>query len=63
MAGGKLSEWQKNVPQKRRHVLEKLGSLYHNDLLARARGLSTIEPLLFHQEHKCTGDDTIARAG
>jgi transposase len=40
-----------NFPQECRHVLEKLGSVYHNDALTRERGLSPVERLLFHQEH------------
>jgi hypothetical protein len=40
-----------NFPQECRHVLEKLGSVYHNDALTRERGLSPVDRLLFHQEH------------
>jgi transposase len=40
-----------NFPQECRHVLEKLGSVYHNDALTRERGLSPVDRLVFHQEH------------
>jgi transposase len=40
-----------NFPEPCRHVLEALGEVYHNDELARERGLSRIERLHFHQEH------------
>jgi transposase len=40
-----------NFPQECRHVLETLGSVYHNDALTRQRGLSPEGRLLFHQEH------------
>jgi transposase len=40
-----------NFPQECRYVLEKLGSVYHNDALTRERGLSPVDRLLFHQEH------------
>src|SRR5262250_2501111 len=40
-----------NFPEQCRHVLEALGEVYHNDQLARERGLSRIERLHFHQQH------------
>jgi transposase len=40
-----------NFPDPCRHVLEVLGEVYHNDQLARERGLSRMERLRFHQEH------------
>ncbi|MBV8893725.1 MAG: IS66 family transposase [Acidobacteria bacterium] len=40
-----------NFPEACRHVLEALGEVYHNDQLARERGLSRVERLRFHQEH------------
>jgi transposase len=40
-----------NFPTECRLVLEKLGSVYHNDALARRGQLSADERLRFHQEH------------
>ncbi|HEX6502441.1 MAG TPA: IS66 family transposase [Terriglobales bacterium] len=40
-----------NFPEECRHVLEALGDVYHNDQLARERGLTRIERLHFHQQH------------
>jgi transposase len=40
-----------NFPEPCRHVLEALGEVYHQDRLARERGLSRIERLHFHQQH------------
>jgi hypothetical protein len=40
-----------NFPDECRHVLESLGSVYHNDKQARERKLSPEERLRFHQEH------------
>lgn len=40
-----------NFPTECRFVLEKLGSVYHNDALARRAKLSANERLRFHQEH------------
>lgn len=40
-----------NFPEACRHVLEALGEVYHNDQLARERGLTRIERLHFHQQH------------
>ena len=40
-----------NFPEHCRHVLEALGEVYHNDRLARERGLSRVERLQFHQQH------------
>ena len=40
-----------NFPEECRHVLEALGEVYHQDQLARERGLSRIERLHFHQQH------------
>jgi transposase len=40
-----------NFPEPCRHVLETLGDVYHNDRLARERGLTRIERLHFHQQH------------
>jgi hypothetical protein len=40
-----------NFPQQCRHVLEALGDVYHQDRLARERGLSRVERLHFHQQH------------
>jgi hypothetical protein len=40
-----------NFPQECRHVLETLGSVYHNDALTRQRELSPEGRLLFHREH------------
>lgn len=40
-----------NFPEPCRHVLEALGEVYHNDQLARERGLSRVERLHFHQQH------------
>ena len=45
---GALAE---NFPQECRHVLETLGSVYHNDALTRQRELSPQGRLLFHREH------------
>jgi transposase len=44
-------EVAENFPQECRHVLEALGSVYHNDALAREQHLSPEDRLLFHQEH------------
>ena len=38
-----------NFPEECRYVLEALGEVYHNDKLARERGLSPEERLRFHQ--------------
>jgi len=38
-----------NFPTECRHVLERLGEIYSNDALARARGMSPTERLSFHQ--------------
>lgn len=38
-----------NFPTECRHVLERLGEVYSNDELARARGMSATERLSFHQ--------------
>jgi len=38
-----------NFPEQCRYVLEALGEVYHNDKLARQRGLSAEERLRFHQ--------------
>ena len=40
-----------NFPDECRYVLESLGSVYHNDALARERKLSPEERLRLHQEH------------
>lgn len=40
-----------NFPEECRYVLNTLGSVYHNDELARERALSPEERLGFHQEH------------
>jgi transposase len=40
-----------NFPEQCRYVLESLGEVYHNDQLARERGLSRVERLRFHQEN------------
>ena len=40
-----------NFPSECRLVLEKLGSVYHNDALARRGKMSGDERLRFHQEH------------
>jgi transposase len=40
-----------NFPDECRHVLESLGSVYHNDAEAREQKLSPEERLRFHQEH------------
>jgi transposase len=40
-----------NFPEPCRHVLEALGEVYHQDQLARERGLLRIERLHFHQQH------------
>jgi hypothetical protein len=42
-----------NFPEECRHILEKLGHVYHNDALAREQELSAEERLRFHQE--CSG--------
>jgi transposase len=39
-----------NFPEQCRHVLEKLGSVYHNDALARRGKLPAEERLRFHQQ-------------
>lgn len=39
-----------NFPEPCRYVLEKLGSVWHHDQLARERGLTPAQRLLFHQE-------------
>ncbi len=46
-----IIEVAENFPQECRHVLEKLGRVYHNDALTRERELSPEDRLLFHQEH------------
>jgi transposase len=46
-----LVEVADNFPQECRYVLEALGSVYHNDALAREQKLSPEERLRFHQEH------------
>ena len=40
-----------NFPEECRHILEKLGHVYHNDALAREQELSAEQRLRFHQEH------------
>lgn len=40
-----------NFPEQCRYVLEKLGGVWHHDQLARERGLTPEQRLLFHQEH------------
>ena len=40
-----------NFPSECRFVLEQLGSVYHNDALARRGKMSADERLRFHQEH------------
>lgn len=40
-----------NFPEQCRYVLEKLGSVWHHDHLARERRLTPEQRLLFHQEH------------
>jgi len=40
-----------NFPDECRYVLESLGSVYHNDALAREQKLPPEERLRFHQEH------------
>jgi len=40
-----------NFPEACRHVLETLGEVFHQDQLARERGLSRVERLHFHQQH------------
>ena len=40
-----------SFPQECRHVLETLGSVYHNDALAREQNLSPNDRLFFHQKH------------
>jgi rubredoxin len=44
-------EVAENFPEECRHILEKLGHVYHNDALAREQELSAEERLRFHQEH------------
>lgn len=46
-----IVEVAENFPQECRHVLETLGSVYHNDALTRQRELSPEGRLLFHREH------------
>ena len=45
-----IVEMAENFPEQCRYVLETLGSVYHNDGVARDQKLSTEERLLFHQE-------------
>lgn len=40
-----------NFPEPCRHVLEALGEVYHQDQLARERGLSRVERLHHHQQY------------
>lgn len=40
-----------NFPEPCRHVLEALGEVYHQDGLARERGLSRVERLHLHQQY------------
>jgi hypothetical protein len=40
-----------NFPDQCRYVLEKLGSVWHHDQLARERRLTPEQRLLFHREH------------
>ena len=40
-----------NFPEECRHVLEALAEVYHNDQLARERGLTRVERLHFHQQY------------
>ena len=40
-----------NFPEPCRHVLEALGEVYHQDRLARERGLSRVERLHLHQQY------------
>jgi hypothetical protein len=44
-------EVAENFPAECRHILEKLGHVYHNDALAREQELSAEERLRFHQDH------------
>jgi transposase len=46
-----IVEQVENFPQECGYVLETLGSVYHNDALARERKLSAEDRLGFHQEH------------
>jgi transposase len=46
-----IVEVAENFPQECEYVLETLGSVYHNDALAREQELSAEERLHFHQEH------------
>ena len=46
-----IVEVAENFPQEYRHILEKLGNVYHNDALAREQELSPEERLRLHQEH------------
>jgi transposase len=45
-----IVEVAENFPEECRYVLETLGSVYHNDELARNQKLSAEERMLFHQE-------------
>jgi transposase len=45
-----IVEVAENFPQECRYVLETLGSVYHNDGLARDQKLSAEERMLFHQQ-------------
>jgi transposase len=40
-----------SFPEECRHILEKLGHVYHNDALAREQELLAEQRLRFHQEH------------
>ncbi len=48
-----------NFPDECQHVLEALRDVYHNDGLAKQRGLSPEERLAFHQQHSKTGMDEL----
>jgi hypothetical protein len=51
MEEGSFVQITPNFPEQCRHVLEALGEVYHQDQLARERGLSRVERLHFHQQH------------
>ncbi|MBV9309048.1 MAG: IS66 family transposase [Acidobacteriaceae bacterium] len=46
-----IVEVAENFPEESRYVLEALGTVYHNDALAREQELSPEQRLRFHQEH------------
>jgi transposase len=53
MAHGRrqIVDQAENFPEECQYVLDTLGSVYHNDELARERSLSPEERLSFHQQH------------